>query len=77
MFFPGGAIGYCLNDGKNQVSASQGTGYNDGNWHHVVFTGNLSSDIARIFVDGEEVGSDINISSLTGTITPNKNFTTV
>ncbi|GAH69475.1 unnamed protein product, partial [marine sediment metagenome] len=73
LFQDTGKIAICLNDGINQVfRVNIGAGYNDGEWYHGVFTGSLSSGVAKVYVDSEQVGLDIDISSITGTITPDK-----
>jgi hypothetical protein len=45
---------------------STASGYNDGQWHHVVFVRTKSSGAFTLYVDGASAGSDTNnTSSLT------------
>ena len=75
LFDNAGKIQYCLNDGDtHQAYEVRGSGYNNRQWHHGVFTVSLSSALARLFIDSLQVGADIDISVITGTITPNKDL---
>ncbi|MDQ3155451.1 MAG: LamG domain-containing protein [Actinomycetota bacterium] len=54
--------------GDTDVSISSGAGYNDGQWHHVVFTRVALSSVATLYVDGSTLvsASTGNIFALTG-----------
>ncbi|MCU1501206.1 MAG: Laminin sub domain 2, partial [Ilumatobacteraceae bacterium] len=43
--------------GKTDVSIISGSGYNDGGWHHVVFTREMASGALVLYVDGVAVGA--------------------
>ena len=66
-------IYFLINDGVNQIIDNRGSvGYNDTSWHSLGCTISLSSDVATIYIDGLQIGTNIDISSITGTVTPSK-----
>lgn len=64
-----GRIRYQIGDDTNLVSSTPGTtDVSDNRWHFVVMTTDRTNDIGRIFIDGVQEGSNIDISSVTGTL---------
>ena len=57
-------------DGANNIDInSANNAITDNNWHHVVLTVDQTNDIAKVFVDGIQSGSDTGISSI-GSVSP-------
>ncbi len=67
-----GAIDIRITDatGAGLSDTTRGSGYNDGRWHYVAVVANRTTNLAKIFVDGTQAGTDISISSVVGTVNP-------
>jgi hypothetical protein len=65
-----GKIDVCLGDGLTEV---QGSGYaenlDDRSFHYLAVTVDRTLDLLKVYVDGVQVGSSLDISSITGNIT--------
>lgn len=70
----GGDFGFQLNDNSTNSFSNYGAGYDDDEWHHVILTVAFSSNTANVYVDGINVGNNIDISSVTGDITNNEDL---
>lgn len=53
---PNGAYSFSIADGTNVRSLGAGSGYNDGNWHHVTATADRGNEM-RIYIDGVLINS--------------------
>lgn len=67
----GGFEVIVLDDSLNSETISITANINDGNWHHVVFCINRTTNKLDCFIDGEiATGSGADISSVTGSLNP-------
>lgn len=76
----GGGIGIFLADGTNWannggVYITRGSGVTDNAWHHtVVVFDRTGSNIAKVYIDGSQAGTDISISNVTGSVSNGESF---
>ena len=61
-----GSIRYRLRDSVDNttISATIGSGYADSNWHYFTWMVDRTGGISKMYVDGVQIGSNIDISSL-------------
>jgi hypothetical protein len=54
----GGRVIVGVGSATGDLSVVSGTGYNNGSWHHVVFTRTQSTGVFSLYIDGSFVGSN-------------------
>jgi len=65
-----GKIDVCLGDGSVEVEGSgYGLDLDDGSFHYLVVTVDRTLDLLKVYIDGVQVGSSLDISAITGAIT--------
>jgi hypothetical protein len=60
---PGGSVGVIQQGAPGSIRDAAGAPLAAGEWHHVAVTGSTSAGALRVFIDGVEVASDINLAN--------------
>lgn len=64
-----GKLNVCVGDGSNEVIGTDyGTDLDDGEFHYIAVTVDRTNDLLKVYVDGVHVGSNLDISAVTGDI---------
>ena len=62
---------FAKDNNDNSIDLGVGSNIlNDNQWHHAVMVVDRDNDIGKMYADGQQIGSNIDISSLTGDISP-------
>ncbi|MDP1728629.1 MAG: LamG domain-containing protein, partial [archaeon] len=64
----GGQIRIGIGDGTNQILDNRSSEINDNNWHNLICIFDRDSSVMQVYKDGIKQGDDINISTVTDSI---------
>lgn len=65
----GSKVRFQISDGSNTVTSTPGnTNVSNNTWHHIVMVVNRTTDKGQLWIDGKQEGADIDISSVTGSL---------
>ena len=64
-----GKLNVCVGDGSNEVVGTDyGSNLDDGVFHYIAVTVDRTLDLLKVYIDGAQVGSNLDISSVTSDI---------